>query len=281
MPFIKQILNDSISSFADSKSNLFINNPVDTNDNAAKWADALQNYAANVFPPSTTVAVAKAAFLLSMKTLSPPYLEKEFQLPFTVGFVAHEAKFNLFNNYIKLRSGYKSNPKLDTLETQAVLKKIQLAYNLANPSLAITDDIIRYCQALANELYGDKIIAGKDNRLLQVDGIIGDETIKISFTDSYNVAQQISKDADTRNQTIAQFRKVYDKQVFFQPISWGQVAVDYYEFYGAIFFRGTASNRMNALSGGHFSLVGLPFFVTSLTAKGESAPMCMRGQFFT
>lgn len=228
MALQKELLLNTISSFSDKDFASFISYPENTLDTANLFSEALVNYAISITPPSLTIPLAKSAFMASMSMLELPYSNKEFQAPFTVGFVAHEAKFNLFVKYIKLRSGYISDPKLDTLTTQAILNKIRLGYNSANPNLALTDDIIRYCQALANELYFEKLLTSKSKRLLQVDGIIGDETINISFTDSYNIAPQISETSDTRSSNIINFKKIYNDQIFLQPISWGQISIDFY-----------------------------------------------------
>ena len=229
MPLFKNLLSDSISSFSDKDFIAFNSFPNNTPEVANLFADALEKYAINITPPSLTILQAKAAFIVSMNSLEQPYSQREFQKPFTVGFIAHEAKFNLFINYIKNKSGYKSDPKLDTLANQAILNKIRIGYNQLYPNFALTEDIIKYCQGLANELYYKKLLSSKNQRLLQVDGIIGDETIDISFTDSYNIAPKISLDADSRNAHVIQFKKDYNKKVFIQPIVWGNLIVDYYE----------------------------------------------------
>ncbi len=181
MPLVVNNLKTSIQIFTDQVSPLFNGFPENLVENADKWADAIDTYAKIVVPMSTTSSQAKEAFIKVMQGLSEPFSQISNNIPFTLGYRSPERNLTDFNNYLK-KIGYVSNPKLDKAGTITILEKIRVAYNKLYPSRELTFNEIKYNQSRFNEIFKDQIEQGK-KKPLQVDGIIGDDTIKY-FPDS-------------------------------------------------------------------------------------------------
>lgn len=204
MALVKSTLSEKLSTFIDQDHPAFSGMPTNTLETSNAWADAVNTYASLVTPPSTTAVLAKAAFISIMNGLAPPVEEDPTADPFTMYYISPESKMNRFNNYLRT-IGYKSDPSLDKTAVFTKLKTIRLAYNKQRPSVAFTDEDIYYNQARFNQIYAADINAGTRLKLkqdgvtvdsvdpfysripvdptgkvvsLQVDGIIGDDTIR-------------------------------------------------------------------------------------------------------
>ncbi len=176
MPLVAENLKTSIQMFSDKIFPLFEGFPENLVENAQKWADAIDTYAKIVIPYSTTSVAAKEAFIKVMQGLSEPFSQTANNIPFTLGYRSPERNLTDFNHHLN-KVGYKPNPNLDKQQTHLILERIRMAYNQLYPSRELTIDEIKYNQSRYNFIFSDQILQGK-KKSLQVDGIIGDDTIQ-------------------------------------------------------------------------------------------------------
>lgn len=231
MPLDKDILKKKISIFADQLHSLFEGFPNGINDNAEKWADAIDTYAKVVVPSSLSSAVAKESFIKIMKQLSPPFEEDPNPLPFTLYYKSPERRMNVFNSYLRDIVKYKSNPSLDKTQVFTILSNIREEYNKQRPIYAFSKDDIFYNQRRFNEIYATDITQGTIIPLqrdgvtsaspnpfyqniptelgtgkiiaLQKDGIIGDDTIRyFPFIDSNIYTLENNRDFIIKYRTL-------------------------------------------------------------------------------
>jgi hypothetical protein len=203
MALHKPTLTIELRKFLDLLYPGFTGAPVDINDMANKWGDALDFFALAIHPTSSNMQKAKNLFIESMKGLNPPLPDQPYYEPFTLGYRSDENCMYLFNTYLN-QIGYRSNPALDQTENFTIIKNIRLAYNKQNPSKALTDDAIFYNQARHNEIYAPEIANGTVEPL-QVDGIIGDDTILYKPTVIYNEFQRLTGGGPIYNSFIAEY----------------------------------------------------------------------------
>lgn len=71
MPLVQSILVIDLQKIIDDEYIDFEGFPKDSQENAARWATAVNNYASEVIPPSTTSTSAKLAFEALMLTIDP------------------------------------------------------------------------------------------------------------------------------------------------------------------------------------------------------------------
>lgn len=245
MPLIKNKLKEKISIFADQLHPLFEGIPQSINDNAEKWAEAIDTYASSVIPQSTNNVLAKQAFIKVMKDLSEPVIEDKDALPFTIYYKSPETRMYRFNKYLRDEAKYKSNPSLDKTEVFTRLNKIRSEYNKLYPIIALTEDDIRYNQARFNQIYATEIAEGKIISLqddgvttrsanrkylyipvdkngqiikLQEDGIIGDDTIRYLPIIEFTVYEE--------NESIKWNRTYANIKFITQPSTSGEVFIN-------------------------------------------------------
>lgn len=204
MPLVSSKLKTNIQTFSDELSVLFKGFPNNITENAEEWANAIDEYAKTIVPVPTTTIAAKNAFLAVMSGLKEPFQTKAANIPLTIGYRSPESNLKDFNSYLN-KIGYKSDPRLDRSQTFLLLDRIRLQYNKLYPIKELTSDEIKYNQSRFNEIYKNQIDAkiklpidsngnvldyslvknvriptSKDGTIiaLQVDGIIGDDTIR-------------------------------------------------------------------------------------------------------
>lgn len=216
MPLIKSVLKQKLQVFANQNHSTFEGFPVNSKDNAEKWADAIDFYAGvNVIPLSTTSLVARKALIDIVTEVSEPISEISSAIPFTIYYKSPEARMRRFNQYLTDVVGYKSNPSLDKSVVFKKLDQIRETYNKARPALALTKEDIFYNQKRFNQIFKTDIDEKRQFKLLsdgvtidskglpykykyiplnpegviiplQEDGIIGDDTIRylpiVNFT---------------------------------------------------------------------------------------------------
>jgi hypothetical protein len=211
MALIKTILSQKAQVFADQGSPLFEGFPGSIKDNADKWAGAIDSYANSiesfVTPLSLSGVIAKKVLLDIMNNVTEPPQENPNPFPFTIYYRSPEIRMRVFNSYLRDVVGYKSNPLLDKSEIFTILNNIRVTYNKLKPTLALTEDDIRYNQKRFNQIFEKDISNSRRFKLLpdgvtidskglpylykfipldkdgiiielQVDGIIGDDTIR-------------------------------------------------------------------------------------------------------
>ncbi len=223
MPLIKTTLNNSLSVFSDKDSPLFISNPENSSDNAIKWADAIETYASSIIPASTSISAAKSAFINVMSGLVDPVPELPYSYrPFTAGYFSPERKLSAFNTFLTVDLGFKIDHRLDKASVFAITNRIRDAYNKKFPQRELTEFDIMYNQSMYNEQNSQAILMGR-LKPLQVDGIIGDETILYKPIRTFNTFQ--SYDFSTGlNKDKRDFKKEYKRRIVAQPATSGDLA---------------------------------------------------------
>ncbi len=251
MPLVKDILNQKVKTFSDQSSSLFEGFPINIKENAEKWADAIDLYAnsilSSVIPTSTTGSIAKKALLDILNGVSEPVEEVIQSLPFTIYYRCPEIKMILFIDHLR-KIGYKSTPNLDKSNNFKILRGIQKTYNQARPVFALSEEDIFYNQARFNQVYEVEINERKHFTLLpdgvtvdssnlarkykdipvnqegiiiplQVDGIIGDDTIRYKPAPPQFFIYEANSDE--------KWNRTYSKIPFFlQPSTAGEIWID-------------------------------------------------------
>lgn len=223
MALVKDVLNKKAQVFADQNSSLFEAFPANIKENAEKWADAIDTYANTVTPVSTTSVVARKALLDTMNNVKQTPPEGSSPLPFTIYYRSPEIRLRVFNTYLRDVVGYKSNPNLDKSSIFTILNNIRNTYNKLKPIQAVTDEDIFYNQKRFNQIFAKDISEKRQFKFLpdgvtidskglpylykyipldkngviielQVDGIIGDDTIRYYPTEEFRIYEGENKE---------------------------------------------------------------------------------------